>query len=118
MKPQRKILLDPDKTKATQNMVQMAERNARVLDGNVTFGSTTGNSDPEQNMECSKASGTTPGVANTEFSVAHVLGRVPITFFGHINKSGFLYASGTAWTTTNIYLKCSAVSAGYSVVIV
>jgi len=90
MKPQRKILLDPDRTKATQNMVQMAERNARVLAGNVTFGSTTGNADPEQNMECSKASGTTPNVANTEFAVTHVLGRIPITFFGHTNNGGII----------------------------
>lgn len=48
------------------------------------------------------------GVADTQFSVVHNLNRVPIGF--HVvrqNKAGSFYDSGTAWSTTHIYLKCN-----------
>ena len=114
MKPQRTVL-KPELTA----LRRQGEVNARVLAGNVSFGSTTGNSDPEQNMECSKASGTTPGVANTEFAVTHVLGRIPVTFFGHTDNGGVLYKSlVTPWSKTQIFLKCTTATAGYSVVVI
>lgn len=52
------------------------------------------------------------GSANTLFTVAHSLKRVPIGFLVvNINKSGNVYDEGTSWTATNIYLKCSAANA-------
>lgn len=49
------------------------------------------------------------GVANTEDTVAHNLGRIPLGIFpGLADKVAIIYASGTAWTATNIYLKASA----------
>lgn len=49
------------------------------------------------------------GTADTEFSVSHNLGRVPSGFVvTKTNKAGIVYDSGTAWTATAIYLKCSA----------
>lgn len=48
------------------------------------------------------------GTANTEFSVAHTLKRVPIGYLiFKTNKAGVVYDSGTTWTATAIYLKCS-----------
>lgn len=46
------------------------------------------------------------GNADTEFTVAHTIGAVPIGFLvTNIDKGAVIYDSGTAWTSTNIYLK-------------
>jgi len=48
------------------------------------------------------------GVADTQFIVTHNLNRVPIGF--HVVRqslAGSFYDSGTAWTDTQIFLKCS-----------
>ena len=51
---------------------------------------------------------TTNGVADTEDTIAHDLGVVPIGFIViNRDKGGVVYDSGTAWTSTNVYLKCS-----------
>ena len=48
------------------------------------------------------------GVANSENTVAHTLKRVPAGYLVFkINKAGVVYDSGTTWTDTNIYIKCS-----------
>jgi hypothetical protein len=52
------------------------------------------------------------GSADTEFSISHQLGTVPIGFLVlNIDAGGVVYDSGTAWTDTTIYLKCSAANA-------
>lgn len=52
------------------------------------------------------------GAVDTEFSVTHTLGVTPIGYLvTKINKGGVVYDSGTAWTSTTIYLKCSAANA-------
>lgn len=76
-----------------------------------------------RNIEHWKANGTTPGVANTEFSISHQLLYVPITFFGHTDNGGILYKGVTAWTAATpsaagtIFLKCTTVSANYQILI-
>ena len=58
------------------------------------------------------------GNADTELSVAHTLKRAPIGFIVlKINKAGQVYDSGTAWTDTAIYLKCSAANAAISILV-
>lgn len=48
------------------------------------------------------------GTANTEFSIAHHLIRIPKGFIVvRIDKAASVYASGTTWTKTTIYLECS-----------
>lgn len=114
MKPYRRPLaITP------QSLYDAIRNHGRVLNQQVSFGSQSGtNNEADRNIQCSKAQGTTPSTANTEFSVTHNLGRIPVTFFGHVNQSGTLYKSTTAWTKTTIYLKCSAASASYSLVII
>jgi hypothetical protein len=52
------------------------------------------------------------GAINTEFSVTHGLGSVPVGYLVvKTNKGGVIYDSGTTWTSTTIYLKCSAANA-------
>lgn len=66
-------------------------------------------------------SGTSPGTANTEFSITHNLGRIPQGYFvGGVNPPGILYqlaATGTAWTTTQIFVKATIVSMSFEVYI-
>lgn len=61
---------------------------------------------------------TSNGAANTEDAVAHTLKRVP-TGFIIINrdKAGVVYDSGTSWTATNLYLKCSVATVALKVLI-
>ena len=56
--------------------------------------------------------------ANTEDNVTHTLGRIPIGFI-IINKDKAcdIYKSTTAWSTTNIYLKCTAASSAVTIII-
>jgi len=115
MRPIRKHSLT---TNTFDTLSNWLENHGRVLDGNVSFGDTNSNLDRSRNIENFKASGVTPGVVNTEFAVSHGLGRVPVTFFGHTDNGGVLYKSTTAWTKTQIFLKCTTVSANYQVVII
>lgn len=56
------------------------------------------------------------GNANTEFSVTHHLDRVPVGFFvTNADKAVSVYASGTAWTSTTIYLKADAANAAITI---
>jgi hypothetical protein len=102
-----------------------------VLAHKVSFGSTfnangTGNNDVDNNMDCWKATGTTPG-ANTEFFVLHNLTRIPIFFIYFLDVPGDLYsyyAGMTPWTFATsagddgkIYLKCSVAGANYRIIV-
>lgn len=57
------------------------------------------------------------GLVDTEFVVAHTLKTVPIGFIViKNNKAGVVYDSGTAWTASNIYLKCSIANCALSII--
>lgn len=99
------------------------ELHAKAL-SNISFGTTTANTDPDMNMQCWKATGTTPGGANTEFAVTHNLKHVPIGFFVlSTDKAAHIYKSTTAWTAaTNsslgtIYLKCDVATVAFTITI-
>lgn len=58
------------------------------------------------------------GAVNTEFTVAHTLKRVPVGFLVvKRTGTGVVYESGTAWTTTAIYLKCTTANNAISVLV-
>lgn len=55
------------------------------------------------------------GTINTEFTVNHTFGSVPIGYLvTKVNKAGIIYDSGTTWTSSSIYLKCSIANATVS----
>lgn len=123
-KPQYPITLD--------SVYSYLELVCNVLAHRVSFGSTfnangTGNNDTDNNMDCWKATGTTPGGADTEFAVNHNLTRIPIFFIYFLDKAGDLYSyygGMTAWTAATsagndgaIYLKCSVASADYRIIL-
>ena len=61
---------------------------------------------------------TSNGVANTEDTVAHDLGRVPRFIWAAVpDKAALLYDSTTAHTRTNLYLKSSAATVAWKVLI-
>lgn len=58
------------------------------------------------------------GVANTEDTVAHNLGRAPIgIWIGVPDKSSIIYSGPTAWTSTNIFLKASAATTTVNILV-
>lgn len=90
----------------------------RILDGNISFGMDSSN-EVGKNIDGWDATGTTPGVADTEFSISHGLGRIPKGFIVlSVNAGVVIYKSTTAWTSKVIYLKCSGPSVAYTLFIV
>jgi hypothetical protein len=58
------------------------------------------------------------GLADTEFSVSHTLKRVPSGYLVvNRDKAGVVYDSGTAWTVTEIYLKCNVASTNIKIIV-
>jgi hypothetical protein len=98
--------------------VRWNEINSQVLAGNVSHGHTSSNTDEDQNMNEWKAVGTAPGVADTDFTVNHQLGHIPITIYGqHTNNGGLIYKGSGAWTPTSVSLRCTKASSVYTLVL-
>lgn len=72
----------------------------------------------DDNLDAVVVSFTTSGTPDAENTVAHTLGKVPTYFIvADINKGGMVYRSGTAFTKTNIYVKCSVASAAVKLIL-
>lgn len=83
--------------------------NARVRFGDGTDGT-------QENISGIFSVFTSNAVADTEDTIAHGLGVAPVGFIVvNKNKAGNLYDSGTAWTSTNAYLKSDTASTTYTV---
>lgn len=98
---------------------------AKNLAKGVSFGATTNNTDLDIGMDCWKATGTTPGVANTTFTVNHNLQRIPIGFItARVSGPSVIYDSGAAWTAaTNsalgtISLQCNGTNIAFTIIII
>lgn len=99
------------------NLIALIRQHARVLAGNVSFGSGSAQ-DTSQNISGVWATGTTPVTPGTLFTVNHTLGRVPVGFdVKRMDEAGSIYDSGTPWTATQIFLKSSAASATFTLFI-
>lgn len=103
-----------------KNLTRHTERLAKVLNGNVSRGSTMSNSDVDNNMNDWKFEGTSPGAANTDFTLPHSLGRIPITIDAQdTTNGGVVYRSPvTAWTKTTVTFRCTTASANYKVIVI
>ena len=86
---------------------------SKMVSGGLDFGASTqvntgAGSFYTGNMNGQWANVTSPG-ANVEFAIPHNLNRIPSFYFYITDKSANVYQlpnTGTAWTTTNIYVKC------------
>ena len=121
MRPQTTCLGDE---KVPRNMGRWVERLAKVLLGNVSYGETMSNTDTAANVNSWKLEGTSPGTANTAFTVNHSLSngngktRVPIAIVGQVtDNGGLIYGDVTTWTATTVTLKCTTASANYRVIL-
>ena len=113
--------LTGDPKQDVQILSKWIEQLSYAVNGNVSFGSTTSNTDGEMNIEGWKASGTSPVGANTEFAVTHNLGRVPFGFIVlSVSVAATIYQDlgGTAWSATTAYFKASAASVAYVIFLV
>lgn len=101
-----------------QNLARWVEIVAQVLGGNVSYGSSMANTNEDLNLLIWKASGVSPGVADTDFTIAHSLGKIPITIVGQdTNNGGLLYRGSVAWTTTTVTLRCTKATSAYNVIL-
>jgi hypothetical protein len=61
---------------------------------------------------------TSNGTANTEDTIPHTLGRVPLAMLVSVpDKAAILYRGTTTWTKDNIYLKTSVASVAWKVML-
>jgi hypothetical protein len=96
-------IVDPNVKRVTEDMYKLTLRN-------ISFGTEINGDD--QNIAGQMVEVGLTGAANTQFTVTHNLGRVPLFYdVKYNNTAGVVYDSGTAWTTTQVFLKCSAASA-------
>lgn len=88
----------------------------QVLQGRVSFGTGVDGIDG-QNIEGQWQTYTSNAVANTEDTIAHTVGSTPLGYLViSQDKAGTIYqqaSTGTAWTSSNIYVKCSVASVTY-----
>lgn len=100
---------DSQETDLYQAIQDFVTQVVKILDRGIIF---------TDNVDCRTISYTSNAVANTQDTVAHTLGKVPI---GYIvvsqDKAGIVYNGGTTWTTTNIYLKNSVASVATKIIV-
>ena len=88
---------------------------------NVSFTSRDGaiqHNDKAGNLDAKWIVFTSNGTANTEDAVTHDLGRTPRFILPAVpDKTATLYDSGTAWTSTTVYLKTSAATVAWKAII-
>lgn len=93
----------------------------QCLQGRVSFGTGVDGVDG-QNIEGQWQTYTSNAVANTEDTLGHTIGSIPLgVIVVSQDKAGSLYqgpTTGTAWTSTNIYLKCSVASVTFNLFLV
>lgn len=108
----------PGSSPTTPNILRWIELIARQFAQQITFGHTMGNTDEDLNLKIWKAQGTAPGVADTDFTINHELGQVPLTIVGQdTNNGGLLYRGSVSWTKTTVTLRSTKASSAYNVIV-
>lgn len=70
------------------------------------------------NVDAVVVSYTANATPDTEDTVAHTLGKQPTYFIvADIDKGGVVYRSGTAFTSSNVYLKCTVADAAVKLIL-
>ena len=71
-----------------------------------------------ENIDCATVDFTSSATPNAENTVAHTLGKIPT---GYIvvgkDKAGDLYNGTSAWTGSNVFLKCSVASVTLKIIV-
>jgi hypothetical protein len=97
------------------------KRLVNAFQGRIRFGDGTDEEEGE-NIAGEFQLFTSDATPNTEFSVTHQLGAIPIgRIILYQDKAGSLYqgpSTGTAWTSTTVYFKCDVASVAFLVFLV
>ena len=97
--------------KERNNYERVLDRMHDILNGSVNQGQFVNGVAIQGNTDNAHAAATSPGVANTDFPVTHNLGRIPTGFLVVYKAASCdVYAGATAWTTTQIFLRCTAIN--------
>jgi hypothetical protein len=92
-----------------QELLRVWSKLAQIVNGGLKF---------SDNFDMVTLSVADSGNADTEFTVAHTLKRVPVGYIViKINKAAAVYDSGTAWTATDIYLKANAANCALTILV-
>lgn len=103
IRPNTYSITDPNQKRFVEDIFKLIKRN-------ISFGTTVNGED--QNISGQMVEVLNTGLANATFTVTHNLGRIPLFYdVKYINVNGVVYDSGTAWTKTQIFLKCSIINA-------
>lgn len=89
----------PFESSLERELLSYSRKVADILNRGIRF---------EENLENGFITIADTGGADSEITVSHTLKRIPVGFLV-INKDKYcdVRTSGTAWTTTDIYIKCS-----------
>ncbi len=80
-----------------------------ILNRGITF---------DENVDCRLINFTSSATPDAENTIAHTLGKVPIGYIVYgKDKAGDVYTGGTAWTTTNLYLKVNVASVAVKIIV-
>lgn len=108
---------DPDATRAynaEMNDIFLALQNISLTQRSGAIQ----NHDKVGNLDARFLVFTSNGTADTQDTITHKLGRIPV---GYIpvsqDKAAILYSSAVAFTSTSIYLKSSAISVAWTIII-
>jgi hypothetical protein len=98
-RPDTTSIVEPNKRRWYEDLFRLTNRN-------ISYGHTVDGQD--QNIDGKMVNVQDTGLIDTEFIVVHNLSRVPLFYdIKYISKACNVYDSGTSWTTTKIFLKCS-----------
>lgn len=80
-----------------------------ILDGGISL---------SDNVDAAVVSFTTNVTPDTEDETTHTLGKIPTYLVvGDINKGGVVYRSGTTFTASKIYTKCTVASCAVKLIL-
>ncbi|MBI4397416.1 MAG: hypothetical protein HY548_09990 [Elusimicrobia bacterium] len=72
----------------------------------------------EDNVDAVLVTFTSSGTPDAENTVAHSLGKVPTGYIVYEqDKAGSVYKGPSAWTTSNIYLKCDVATVAVKILV-
>lgn len=113
MQIRNKLILEKGESRFDTGLAQELSRFvydlASLLNGGIRI---------DENLHAQIVTVSDTGLADTEFDVAHTLRRIPAGFI-IVNRDAacIVYDSGSAWTSTTIYLKCNTANANIKVLV-
>ena len=112
--PRTPPITDPVDAAAVNKQIRLIwEEISRVVNGLIWFGSVA---DGRQNMDGVTLNTNTPGGADTNFTLTHNLGRVPVGFIVvNQDKGAVTYRGTVTWTETQLTLKCNTATVNLTI---